>query len=92
MTVLVVICSAVPALWLGYYLGRAGATRSTAHRRTRRAAAGKWMIRIVALMIVSQIQRSMRRKLSPGRARSVMSRIQPKLRRTAFAIPLPRLS
>ena len=84
MTALVVICSAVPALWLGYYVGRARATKIPAKRRTRRAALGKWAIRLFALMIVTRLQRSMQRKLSPEWAS--------KLRRSTFAAHLPRLS
>jgi hypothetical protein len=61
MTALVVICSVVPALWLGYHIGRrAGATK----RRTRRGRLGKLAIRLFALIIASRTQRSMQRKLS----------------------------
>lgn len=90
MTALVVICLVVPALWLGYCLGRrAGATKSAAKRRPRRAALSKWVMRWFALMIVTQVQRSMRRKLSmPHRTRLTQS----KLRRPSFVVPLSRLS
>lgn len=78
MTALVVICSVVPALWLGFYVGRrAGATK----RRTRRGRLGKSAIRLFALIIASRTQRSMQRKLSAEWPGSLMSRASARRRR-----------
>lgn len=85
MTALVVICSAVPALWLGFSLGRrAGATKPTAKTRSRRAALATWTARVFALMIITRMQRSMQRSVSAERARALS-----RLRALSF---LPQLS
>ncbi|MFZ0834124.1 MAG: hypothetical protein WAM92_13770 [Mycobacterium sp.] len=63
MTALAVLCSAIPALCLGYVVGhRAGSTNLAAGRHRR--ALGKGAVRFLALMIARGVHRSVERKLS----------------------------
>jgi hypothetical protein len=66
MTALAVLCSVVPALCLGYVVGRRAGSANLAAGRHRRAL-GKWAIRFFALMIARGVHRSVLRKLSAER-------------------------
>jgi hypothetical protein len=65
MAVLAVMCALATATWIGYYLGRRGASsRPTWNKRTSRIALGRHVISLLVLLTVRRIrQRSQAERL-----------------------------
>lgn len=81
MAAVAVICSLV-AFLAGYYVGRAHQTKSRA--RNRRSVP-RTAIRLVALVAVTRVQRSLQRKLATDWSASVTTPVTVAKRLTAIA-------